>query len=100
MLCGVDGRPLHTDVEFGVVKDFELHEPVFQGRLDALPCVLHPIYMTNFVPVVSGDRDFVNVKSCGVELHYDIGVEIESEAVACEGARRSVEGRRSRGRYY
>jgi hypothetical protein len=83
MLCSVDGRPLHTDVEFGVVKDFELHEPVFQGCLDALPGVLHSIYMTNFVPVVSGNRDFGNAKSGGVKLDYDVGVEIESVAVAC-----------------
>src|SRR5262245_60067196 len=73
------------NVEFRVVKDLELHEPVFHGCLDALPGIQHSVDVTDFVPVVGGNRDFRNVKSGGMELHYDVGVEIESEAVVCEG---------------
>jgi hypothetical protein len=73
------------NVEFRVVKDLKLHEPVLHGCPDALPCVLHSVDVTDFVSVVSGNRDFCNMKSGGVELHYDVGVEIEPEAVAGEG---------------
>src|SRR5215475_2293187 len=81
----VDSLALPPNIEFWVVKDLELHEPVLHGCLDALPGVLHSIDMTNFVPIVSRNRDFGNAESGGLELHYDVSVEIESEAVACEG---------------
>src|SRR5262249_40606982 len=58
----VDSWRLPPNIEFRIVKDLELHEPVLHGRLDALPGVLHPIDMTNLVPVVSWNRDFSNTK--------------------------------------
>ena len=72
-------------VELPIVEHVFLVEFGAQHRFENIPRILQPVDVADFVAVKSGDRDFHNPHPGEVQLHDDVGVEMEIVRVPLEG---------------
>ena len=73
------------DIEFGVIENLPLHEPVLCRRLDAGPRIFKSVHVTDFIAIISRNRNFADGETGRRKLDDNVRIKIKICTIGLEG---------------